>query len=138
MGKKRRKRKKLRWWTERTSSAYEVRSRLLTKAKRWILELMSRRETTKPVRKRRKRRSKQRQALSLQKIWQNLFLQFKPERRRRSKKRPLAKRIGRSCLKLMISLQQQITNLFVPKKRRRRRKSKQYAVYVMANQKKVN
>ena len=121
MSKKRRKRKKLRWWT---------------KAKRWILELMSRRETTKPVRKRRKRSKPQ--SPSLQKIWQNLFLQFKPKRRRRSKKRPLAKRIGRSCLKLMISLQQQITKLFAPQKRRRRRKRKQYAVYVMANQKKVD
>ena len=120
MIKKRRKKKKLRWWT---------------KAKRWILELISRRETTKPVRKRRKSK---RQSPSLQKIWQNVFLQFKPERRRRKKKRPLAKRIRRSCLKLMISLQQQITKLFAPKKRRRRRKSKQYAVYVMADRQKVD
>ena len=122
MGKKRRRRKKLRWWT---------------KAKRWLLELMSHRETAKPVKKRRKRRSK-RQSPSLQKIWQNLFLQFKPELRRRKKKRSFTKRISRSCLKLAISLQQQITKLFTPQKRRRRRKNKQYAVYVMANQKKVD
>lgn len=123
MIKKRRRKKKLRWWT---------------KAKRWILELMSRRETVKPIKKR-KRRRKQSQALSLQKIWQNVFLQFKPKGRRRKKKRSLAKRIRRSCLKLAIFLQQQITKLFTPQKRRRRRKRrKDYAVYVMANQKKVD
>lgn len=122
MLKKRRKKKKLHWWT---------------KAKRWMLELISRREKTK-LKRRKKRRRKSTQSLSLQKIWQNVFLPFKPERRRRRKKRPLAKRIGRSCLKLAISLQQQIKKLFATQKRKKRRKRRQYAVYVMANQKKVD
>jgi hypothetical protein len=59
------------------------------------------------------------------------------KRKRRTRKKPLGRRIYLSCLKFAQNLVQWIQKLLSPKKRIRRRKRKQYAVYVMGNQKRV-